>query len=153
VRSRIVSVVGAGTCEDDVVAEARAVGRLLGERGAIVVCGGRGGVMSAASAGVRDAGGLVIGILPGEDRTSGNEHLSVSIATGLGEARNAIIARACDSMIAVGGEYGTLSEMALALKMRKRVISLRSWRVDAGVIQANSPEEAVTAALEGLDES
>jgi uncharacterized protein (TIGR00725 family) len=92
---------------------------------------------------------MVVGVLPGDSRREGNASLTVAIATGLGEARNAVIARTCDAMIAVGGEYGTLSEMALALKMGKRVVSLGSWEVDERIVRVSSPEQAVASAMEG----
>lgn len=144
----MIAVVGAGTCDERTADQARRVGRLLAERDVTVVCGGRGGVMEAASRGVQEGGGVAVGVLPGPDHHEGNPHLTVAIATGLGEARNAIIARTCDAMIAVGGEFGTLSEMALALKMGKRVVSLDSWNVDDAIVRADSPEHAVTAAME-----
>lgn len=146
----MIAVVGAAECDDTTAGHARQVGRLLAERGVAVVCGGRGGVMAGVAEGANERGGVAIGILPGESRHEGNEYLSVAIATGLGEARNAIIARTCDAMIGIGGEYGTLSEIALALKMGKPVVSLGSWDVDARIVQVDSPERAVDAALEAL---
>jgi uncharacterized protein (TIGR00725 family) len=122
------------------------VGRLLGRRGAVLVCGGLGGVMEAACRGARGEGGTTVGILPGLDRGAANPHLDVALATGLGEARNALVVRAADALIAVGGAYGTLSEIALALKAGKRVIGLGSWQID-GVRPAAGPEAAVEAAL------
>ena len=145
----MIAVVGAGSCDGDTAERAHRVGRLLAQRGAVVVTGGGGGVMEAAARGVRDGRGTVVGVLPGDSRRDGNQYLSIAIATGMGEARNAVIARTCDAMIAVGGEYGTLSEMALALKMGKRVVSLGSWDVDERILRVSSPEQAVGAAMEG----
>lgn len=108
--------------------------------------------MEAASRGARSTGGMVIGILCGNDPHQGNPHLTAAIATGLGEARNAIIARTADALIAVGGEFGTLSEIALALKMGKVVIGLKTWQLipcgplEGGIVSAATPEEAVAAA-------
>lgn len=149
-----VSVVGAGRLEGAEEALAEEVGGELARAGAILVCGGLGGVMEAACRGARAAGGTTVGILPGPDRRAANPYVDVAIATGLGEARNAIVARAGDAVIAVGGEYGTLSEVALALKLGTPVVGLGTWelrrdgRVDPGVVSAESPSEAVSLALE-----
>jgi uncharacterized protein (TIGR00725 family) len=123
------------------------VGRELAGAGAVVVCGGLGGVMEAACRGAREAGGRTIGILPGTDRTAANEFVEVAIPTGLGEARNALVVRTADALIAVGGGYGTLSEIALALKAGKRVVGLDSWDID-GVVAAPDPVAAVAAVLD-----
>jgi len=149
-----IGVIGAGGGLDEALAAtARSVGRLLAERGAIVVCGGLGGVMEEAAAGAREAGGQVIGILPENSRFGANPYLTVSIPTGLGEARNALIARTSDALIAVGGEFGTLSEIALALKIGRPVVGIGTWRlskaegpVDA-IVPAETAEEAVEKAL------
>ncbi len=125
---------------------AEEVGRLLARRGAVVVCGGLGGVMEAACRGARGEGGTTIGILPGLDRGAANPHVSVAVPTGLGEARNALVVRAADTLIAVGGAYGTLSEIALALKAGKPVVGLGTWEID-GVRPAEGPEAAVESAL------
>src|SRR5688500_6166545 len=114
-----VAVVGPGDATADEAATAEEVGRLLGEAGATVVCGGLGGVMAAAARGARAAGGVSVGILPGADRAAADPAMAVVIATGLGEARNAVVVSAADSVIAIGGAYGTLSEIALALRARK----------------------------------
>lgn len=122
------------------------MGRLLAERGAVLVCGGLGGVMAAACRGAKDGGGTTVGILPGTDRGEANEFVDVAIPTGLGEARNALVVRAAHALIAVGGGYGTLSEIALALKAGKRVVGLGSWDID-GVERVDTPEAAVEAVL------
>jgi uncharacterized protein (TIGR00725 family) len=126
------------------VAAADAVGRGLAARGAVVVCGGLGGAMEAACRGAKEAGGMTVGLLPGPDRDDANPYVDVSIATGLGEARNALVVRTADALIAVGGGYGTLSEIALALRTGKRVVGLGTWEID-GIEPASSPEEAVEA--------
>jgi uncharacterized protein (TIGR00725 family) len=122
------------------------VGRLLAERGATVVCGGLGGTMEAACRGARAGGGMTIGILPGLDRSAANPFVSVAVPTGLGEARNALVVRAADAVIALGGGYGTLSEIALALKAGKRVVGVRTWEIE-GVLAVEDAEAAVAAAL------
>jgi uncharacterized protein (TIGR00725 family) len=141
-----VAVVGASEASAEQFAAAEEVGRLLGERGAVVVCGGRGGVMEGACKGARAGGGTTLGILPGLDRAEANPYVDVAVPTGLGEARNALVVRAADTLIAVGGGYGTLSEVALALKAGKPVVGLESFDLD-GVIAVGSPGEAVAAAL------
>ncbi len=140
------AVVGAGDAAPEQVEAALMVGRLLAERNAIVVCGGLGGVMEAACQGAKDAGGSTVGILPGLDRSAANQYVDVAVPTGLGEARNALVVRAADALIAVGGGYGTLSEIALALKTGKRVVGIASWDLD-DVVAVASPGEAVEAAL------
>ena len=154
-----ISVIGAGQASEDEAAAAEEIGRLLAEAGALLICGGLGGVMDAAARGCRAAGGTSVGILPGDDRADGSPHLTVRIATGLGEARNAIVARAADAVIAVGGEFGTLSEIALALKMGKPVVGLGTWTLDLEGLpgdplqRAVDPPEAVAKALEAAGRS
>jgi uncharacterized protein (TIGR00725 family) len=142
-----VSVVGSGTAIGDLYEKAREVGRLVAERGGTVICGGRSGVMEAVAKGATGAGGTAIGILPDEDRKEANEYLSYSIATGTGHARNLAVVCSGDVVIAVGGEYGTLSEMGLALKVGRPVVALESWDLGEHVSVASSPEEAVEAAF------
>jgi uncharacterized protein (TIGR00725 family) len=125
---------------------AETVGRLVARSGAALVCGGLGGVMEAACRGARAEGGTTIGILPGLDRSAANPYVEVAIATGLGEARNALVVRAADCLIAVGGAYGTLSEIALALKAGKRVVGLKTWEIK-GITPVHSAEAALSAAL------
>jgi uncharacterized protein (TIGR00725 family) len=110
------------------------------------VCGGLGGVMEAACAGARSVGGVTIGLLPGLERDAANRFVSVAIPTGLGELRNGLVVRTADAVIAVGGGYGTLSEIALALKAGKRVVGLDTWDIE-GVVAAPDPEAAVAAVL------
>ncbi len=141
-----VAVVGPGEAEPDDIAAAERVGAELARRQAVVVCGGLGGVMAAACRGAKEAGGTTVGILPGLDRGAANRFVDVALPTGLGEARNALVVRAADVLIAIGGAYGTLSEIALALKGGKRVIGLRSWEID-GVEATETAERAVDSAL------
>jgi uncharacterized protein (TIGR00725 family) len=125
---------------------AEAIGRRLAQHGAIVLTGGHGGVMAAASRGAASAGGVAVGLLPGGERSSANEWVTIAIPTGLGELRNGLIVRAADVVIAVGGAYGTLSEVALALKTGVPVIGLRTWAID-GIEPAQSADAAVDRAL------
>ena len=122
------------------------MGRLLAEHGAVLVCGGLGGTMEAACRGAKQAGGTTVGLLPGESRSDANPFVDVAIPTDLGEARNALVVRAADAVVAVGGGYGTLSEIALALRAGKRVVGLGTWEID-GVVAADGPEAAVAEAL------
>ena len=140
---------GAGDATDAQRAAAEETGRLLAEAGAVVVTGGLGGVMEAASKGAREAGGLTLGLLPGIDRRDANPHVQVAVPTGMGEARNALVVRAADAVIAIGGEWGTLSEIALARKGGKPVAGLDTWDLD-GVESCESPADAVAAALRRL---
>ncbi len=141
-----VAVIGASQATPRDLADAEAVGRLLGEAGAVLVCGGRGGVMAAASRGAAQAGGTVVGMLPGDGRDDANEWVTVAIPTGLGELRNGLIIRSADAVVAVGGAYGTLSEIALALQAGRTVQGLHTWEI-AGVDAVGSPQAAVAAAL------
>ncbi|MGC9515091.1 TIGR00725 family protein [Methanocrinis sp.] len=138
------AVVGAGEYEENRCSLAREVGRKIAEHGHVLITGGLGGVMEAASEGAKEAGGVTVGILPGEKETA-NPFVMVAIGTGMGHGRNAIIVRSADAVIALPGIYGTLSEIALALKMDKLVIDLGDWNVD-GMIKAESPEEAMLLA-------
>ena len=115
----------------------------------MLVCGGLGGAMEAACRGAKQAGGTTVGILPGSDRAAANEFVDVVLPTGLGEGRNALVVRAADALIAVGGGYGTLSEIALALRAGKPVVGLDTWEIE-GVVVAGDPEAAARAAFEAL---
>jgi hypothetical protein len=148
-----VAVAGAGVASPEDAAVAEEVGRLLAERGAVVVCGGLGGVMEAACRGARGGGGRTVGILPGEDRADANPFVDVAIPTGLGEARNALVVRACDALIAIGGEFGTLSEIALALKIGRPVVGIGTWTIERPavtvdpILRADDAAHAVDLAL------
>ncbi len=154
---RQVSVIGVGDCpQDSEIAQlAEEVGRRLGEAGVTVVCGGLGGVMEAASRGAAQAGGTVIGIVPGAAVEEANPHCTHVVASAIGYARNLAVVASGDAVIAVGGEWGTLSEIGHARTFGRTVIALRSWSLSGqgdmeatpGVIPASTPEEAVAAAL------
>ena len=146
-----IAVIGATNATEWELTTADALGRALAEAGCILVCGGLGGVMNAAASGAEGAGGISIGILPGDDRDDASRHLTVAIATGFGEARNAIVARSADAVVAVGGEFGTLSEIALALKMSKPVIGIGTWELGRDdldrdpIVRVNEVDEAVAS--------
>jgi uncharacterized protein (TIGR00725 family) len=132
---------------------AEQVGRAVAEAGAVLVCGGLGGVMEAACRGARAGGGLTVGILPGTARADANAHVDVAVPTGLGEGRNMLVVRAADALVAVGGEYGTLSEIALALQAGTPVVGIATWelarqgRPERDLLRADTPSEAVALAV------
>ena len=143
-----VAVVGSGTAEGHLYEKAREIGRLVAERGGTVVCGGLSGVMEASARGATEAGGVAIGILPDEDRRRQNAYLTYSVATGAGQARNLAVVCSGDVVVAVGGEYGTLSEIGLARKVGRPVVVLEGWDLGEHVSVAPSPLAAVEAAFE-----
>jgi uncharacterized protein (TIGR00725 family) len=143
-------VVGSGEASAELYEKAREIGRLVAERGGTLVCGGRTGVMEAAARGATEAGGVAIGILPDEDRESANDFLTYSVATGTGHARNLAVVCSGDVVVAVGGEYGTLSEIGLALKVGRPVVALESWDLGEHVAVAASPREALEWAFASL---
>jgi uncharacterized protein (TIGR00725 family) len=142
-----IGVIGAGNCSNETRALAEAVGKEIAKKGAVLLCGGLGGVMEAAAYGAKLEGGVTIGILPGTCREDANPWIDIAILSGMGHARNALIAQSSDALIAVSGEYGTLSEIAFGLKMGKPVFVLDcKWKIE-GVKRARSPQEAVEFAL------
>jgi len=151
-RKLIIGVIGAGNVSAVGERNAYRIGQLLAEQHAVLVCGGLGGVMEAAARGCSEAGGEVIGILPGADAAQANPYVSLPIVTNLGHARNVVIAHTAQALIAVEGEYGTLSEMAIGLKLGKPVIQLDSWSQLTAALVATSPEQAVALALAAVQE-
>jgi len=147
-----IAVVGAYECSATVAEAAESVGRAIARAGAVLVCGGLGGVMEAAARGANREGGFTLGILPGERRTAANDYIDCAVATGLGHFRNFMIAQTADAMIAIAGKYGTLSEVAMAMTLGKPVVGLGSWEIE-GLIQASSPVDAVDRAIKALSRS
>jgi uncharacterized protein (TIGR00725 family) len=149
----LIGVIGGSAPTAEEAAAAEAVGRALAEGGAVLVCGGLGGVMEAACQGAKSAGGLTIGILPGTDRNEANSYVDIPIVTGLRCARNVIITRTAQAVVAVGGSYGTLSEIAFSLSFGAPVVGLGTWKMQreghapAPIIYAATPEEAAAQAL------
>jgi len=143
-----IAVIGSGAEHEQ---RAEEVGRLLAERGCTVVCGGRGGVMAAAARGAKSAGGTTIGILPGTDRHDANEWIDHVVVTGLGHARNAVVAASGDAVVAVGGRYGTLTEIGFALTLGRPVVILEPGLDVEGVPRATTPADAVDLVLAALD--
>ncbi len=147
-----IAVIGTSLDDPRTRRAAQEIGVRLAEAGATVVCGGLGGVMEAVCRGAKSAGGATVGILPGNSTKEANAYVDVAIATGMGEARNAVIVRTADAVIAVGGGYGTLSEIGLALKMDKPVVGYRTWElasegIPVDIPRADSPEEAASLTL------
>jgi uncharacterized protein (TIGR00725 family) len=144
-----VAVVGPGDASPAEIEAAEQIGRAIAQAGATLVCGGLGGVMAGACRGACAAGGMTVGILPGSDRAAANRWVRVAIPTGLGELRNGLVVRAADVVVAVGGAYGTLSEVAFALKTGVPVIGLGTWEID-GVQAVDSARDATARALEAI---
>ena len=149
-----IAVVGGSEPTGDEAVWAEDIGRALAEKGAVVVCGGLGGVMAAACRGAKSAGGLTVGLLPGRRAEDANPWVDIAIPTGLGETRNALVVASASAVVAVGGEYGTLSEIALALRAAKPVIGVGTWALtrpggdpDGGIVPASDPESAATLAV------
>jgi uncharacterized protein (TIGR00725 family) len=153
-----IAVIGGGQCSAAQYSLAEQVGTLVGEQGAVLVCGGLAGVMEAAARGAKEAGGTTIGILPGHDRAPANSYLDYVITTGLGQGRNLAVVSSGDAVIAVGGEYGTLSEIGLAAKIGRPVVILGGWRLQhergtEGIWYASSAEEAMVLTLRAVGRS
>lgn len=148
-----ISVIGGSECSPEEALLAESVGRRLAERGATLICGGLGGCMEAACKGAKSAGGRTIGILPGEDRCDANPYVDIPIVTGMGYARNSAVAKSGQAVIAIGGSFGTLSEIAYALQKRLPVIGLGTWGLSRNgqarteIIVALTPEDAVEKAI------
>ncbi len=151
--SKIISVIGSGQATGKEIELALEVGREIAKRGGILVCGGLNGVMEAACKGASVAGGITIGILPGNDRSTANPYVQIPVVTGMGEARNVIVVKSAQAVIAIGGAYGTLSEISHALQNDIPVIGLNTWKLekegktDSSIIIANNPSEAVEIAF------
>lgn len=147
----IIAVIGAGECTPEVARVAEEVGRRLAEKGAILICGGLGGVMEAACRGANSAGGTTVGVLSGTNPGDANPYVDIPIVTGMGQARNVIVVASAQAAIAVGGGYGTLSEIGHARKLDIPVVGLETWSLKkegyTGIVEAKSPAEAVEKAV------
>lgn len=146
----MIGVIGASRPTKDGLRVAEVVGRAIAMRDAVMVCGGLGGVMTAAAKGCAEAGGDVLGILPGPDKTEANPYVTIAVPTNMGHARNVIIAHTADALIAVEGEYGTLSEAAIGLKLGKPVVVMPGGLQIEGVVAAETAEQAVSIIFERL---
>jgi uncharacterized protein (TIGR00725 family) len=149
----IIAVIGDSSCSPEEANLAETVGELLAHQGVTIMCGGLGGVMEAACRGAKSKGGLTVGILPGQDSSKANPWVDVSVVTGIGEARNVAVVKSAQAVVAIGGSYGTLSEIAYALKSGIPVIGLNTWslsrngREDDSIIRVQSAVEAVNKAI------
>jgi len=138
-----IGVIGAGECSDRIYHLASSVGYEIGKRGWTLICGGLAGVMEASARGCVKAGGMTVGILPGMDKRTANPYIKIALPTGLGEGRNLLVVRASDVLISIAGGYGTLSEIAMALKMKKAVVGIQTWENIGGIRYAESPDDAI----------
>jgi len=142
-KNRRIAVIGAGIADDETYELAYQVGKLLGKKGAIVYTGGLGGVMEAVSKGASEAGAITVGILPGTKAQDANPYVKIPVATGMGQARNVILVTSAEAVVSISGGFGTLSEIALALKLWKPVIGLKTWENIPDVQYVNTPEEVI----------
>lgn len=149
-KKKIIAVIGGAEASDEHLKIAEEVGSLIAKRGAVLITGGMGGIMTAASKGARQSSGLVIGILPTTEKESANPYVDIPIVTGIGHARNFIIARTCDCAIAIDGKYGTLSEIAFCLMYDVPVICIDTWQLEAPVIEAKNAADAVDRAFKAI---
>ena len=147
---KVIAVIGGRRVEKRLLLEAENVGRLIAKKDVVLVCGGLGGVMEAVSRGAKAEGGITVGILPQEHKRDANEYIDIPLATGLGIGRNVIIARTADALIAIGGEYGTLSEIAFALQLGKPVVGIETWDIK-GIMRADNAEDAVNKVFDILE--
>lgn len=148
VKKRMIGVIGSGDGDPGLEDLAEEVGRTIAIAGYVLVNGGLGGVMEASARGCKKGGGVTVGILPGLKPSDANQYIDIPFATGLGEMRNALIVRVSCALIAIGGGYGTLSEVALGLKASKPVVGLKTWAISDDIIPATSPSDAVKKALD-----
>ncbi|MGD8758446.1 MAG: TIGR00725 family protein [Deltaproteobacteria bacterium] len=142
---KMIGVIGAGACSHEIYEVARQIGTGIAKTGAVLVCGGLGGVMEGACRGANEAGGQTVGILPGPDKAQANPYVAIPIVTDLGHARNVLIVRSSDLLVAISGGYGTLSEISIALKLGKPVIGLGTWPNMEGIQYVTTPKEAMDA--------
>jgi uncharacterized protein (TIGR00725 family) len=144
---RMMAIVGGGDASPAVCELAYAAGQTVARRGAVLICGGRGGVMAAAARGAQGAGGLTVGVLPSYDRHEMNSYIEIGIVTGMGQARNAIVVASADAVVALAGEGGTLSEIGLAIKLGRPIVALSAWRELEMISHSDDAVEAVDLAL------
>ncbi len=150
--TKIIGVIGQGKdCPPELLQAAEEVGYHIAQRQGILICGGLGGVMEAACYGCKSGGGMTIGVLPGAQKADANQYVDIPIITGLGEARNLIIVRSADVLIAIGGKYGTLSEIAFALSFGKPIVGLHTWQHFQQIIHVDTAEQAVNTAFKLIE--
>ncbi|MCH7526978.1 MAG: TIGR00725 family protein [Planctomycetes bacterium] len=142
------AVIGAGKCSRKLRDMAAEIGRYVAENGGVLLCGGLGGVMEGAARGAKEAGGATIGIIPSENKADANQFIDYVIPTGFGQARNVLVVRAADAIVALPGKFGTLSEMAFALVSGKPIVSVQAWKLGEEIQQVEDPLEAAKIAME-----
>lgn len=152
-RKPVIAVVGAGKCSKKLRDMAAVIGRYVAEKGGVIVCGGMGGVMEGVARGAKEGGGTTIGILPTQDKADANEYIDYVIPTGFGEARNIIVIRSADGVVALPGKYGTLSEMAFALQAQKPLVSVSAWKLGDEIRHVDTPEEAAKLIMELVEKA
>ena len=141
-----IGVIGAGDCPVEIYNNSYDVGHIIGEKGWVLICGGLGGVMEGAAKGCFERGGITVGLLPGTEKESANPYITLAIPTGMGEARNVLVVRASDVVIAIAGGYGTLSEIGLALKIGRPVVGLKTWPRITGIDYVETAQQAIDLA-------
>ena len=148
-----IGVIGAGQCSSEIEKLAEEVGKEIARNKAVLVCGGLGGVMEASARGAKQEGGNTVGILPGVSFEDANPFIDIPIVTGLSHARNVLVVRSSHALIAIEGGYGTLSEIAIALKIGKPVVGLRTWKISEEIVTVETPQEAVKKAIDLVENS
>ncbi len=143
-----IGVIGPGKCSGKMKEQAELLGRAIAEHGGILVCGGLGGIMEAAAKGAKEKNGMTIGIIPGDDKSEANKYIDIVIPTGIGEARNLVVIRTADAVVALPGKFGTLSEMAFCMKLGKPLVSLSAWDISDKIVRLEDPVKAAVKALE-----
>ena len=149
-RKLVIGVIGSSECSVDIGQIAEEVGQEIAKRGALLICGGLGGVMEAACKGAKQEGGMTIGVLPMRERNMANPYVDIPIATGFGEGRNVIIVQSVDGIIAIAGQYGTLSEIAFALNRGLPIVGISTWEIDAPIERVKGGKEAVELLFEKI---
>ena len=147
-RKPVIAVIGAGKCSRKLRDMAADIGRYVAENGGVVLCGGLGGIMEGAARGAKEAGGTTIGIIPSENKADANQFIDYVIPTGFGQARNVLVVRAADAIVALPGKFGTLSEMAFALVSGKPIVSVQAWKLGEEILQVEDPIEAAKIAMD-----
>ena len=147
-RKPVIAIIGAGECSGKLCDMAADIGRYVAENGGVVLCGGLGGIMEGAARGAKEAGGTTIGIIPSENKADANQFIDYVIPTGFGQARNVLVVRAADAIVALPGKFGTLSEMAFALVSGKPIVSVQAWKLGEEIQQFEDPIEAAKIAME-----
>ena len=147
-RKPVIAVIGAGKCSKKLRDMAADIGRYVAENGGVVLCGGLGGIMEGAARGAKEAGGTTIGIIPSENKADANQFIDYVIPTGFGQARNVLVVRAADAIVALPGKFGTLSEMAFALVSGKPIVSVQAWKLGEEILQVEDPIEAAKIAMD-----